>query len=85
MKKYLILFMLMFLMLTGCSKYNNSRGIGDSPVGKQDRSPAEIIVFPDGFENVATKCDGHGRRIYTTTREAAPVVVIDSNCPGGNQ
>lgn len=28
-------------------------------------APAEIIYMPDGFNNLATKCD-HGNRIYTS-------------------
>ena len=27
--------------------------------------PAEVIYMPDGFNNLATKCD-HGNRIYTS-------------------
>jgi hypothetical protein len=31
---------------------------GDSDSGKVDHSPADVIQFPDGFRNVAHKCDG---------------------------
>lgn len=49
-----------------------------------DRSPALVIAMPDHFSNVATKCDHHGHRVYTTTHgsEAAPglTVVPDPEC-----
>lgn len=31
---------------------------GDADSGKVDQAPADIIQFPDGFRNVAHKCDG---------------------------
>jgi hypothetical protein len=69
------------VVLGGCSGFNNSRGIGDAPVGQQDRSAPEVVVFSDQFQNVETKCS-HGNRLYTTTRNAAPVVVAhDPTCP----
>ena len=40
------------------------------PSGRFDDSPAEVINFPDQFANVAHKCDGHGHRVYSTTRQA---------------
>jgi hypothetical protein len=63
--------------LAGCSEYNDDRGKGDAPVGSSDDSPAVVINFPDGFANVARKCDGPNA-VYTHTREAAPVVVANS-------
>lgn len=37
----------------------------DAPTSKvRDSNPADIIEMPDGFSNVATKCDGHGHRLY---------------------
>jgi hypothetical protein len=75
------------IALTGCSHYNDVRGKGDSPVGPVDRTRAEITNFPDGFANVATKCDGHGHRLYVTTRgdqrPAQLTVLVDASCPGG--
>lgn len=47
------------LALTGCGKamepYN------DAPVGTQNKGSADIMNFPDGFSNVAAKCDGTTR------------------------
>lgn len=50
------------LLLTGCSELSNDSARVESPA---DISPGEVIAMPDGFSNVATKCDGHGNRIYT--------------------
>ncbi len=68
------------LVAGGCSSYNDKRGKGDAPVASSDDSPAQVINFPDGFANVATKCDGHGHRIYVNTREAAVTVIDDAAC-----
>jgi nitrous oxide reductase accessory protein NosL len=67
--------------LAGCSQANH--GTQDSPVSRtQDNTPAQIINFPDGFFNVAEKCDHHGHRIYSNTRDGAQVAVIeDKACP----
>lgn len=76
------------LALAGCSSYNDARGKGDAPVGPTDDSPAQIINFPDGFGNVAIKCDGHGHRLYVATHvktDPSVTVVEDSTCPGGGQ
>lgn len=67
----------------GCNSFNSQRGRGDAPVGKFDDSAAEVINFPDKFANVAHKCDGHGHRVYSTTRQATVVVIDDPSCDGG--
>jgi hypothetical protein len=69
--------------LGACDSFNSSRGRGDAPVGHYDDSSAEVINFPDKFANVAHKCDGHGHRVYSTTRQATVVVIDDPSCPGG--
>ena len=66
-----------------CDSFNSERGRGDAPIGKFDDSAAEILNFPDKFANVAHKCDGHGHRVYSTTRQAAVVVIDDPSCDGG--
>ncbi len=61
-------------------------GYGDAKVGRLERGPADVITFPDKFGNIATKCDGHGHRVYSTTHpvDAASIAVIeDPSCPGG--
>jgi hypothetical protein len=70
----------MGLATTGCNAVNDARGRGDAPVGSKDDAPAEVINFPDQFANVAHKCDGHGHRVYSTTRQAPVVVIDDPSC-----
>ncbi len=70
------------MAMGACSSFDNARGRGDAPIGPYDDSPAEVVNFPDKFANVAHKCDGHGHRIYSTTRQAAVTVIDDPTCPG---
>jgi hypothetical protein len=71
-------------LLAGCGKvvepYN------DAPVKSQNKQPAEVLNMPDGFSNVATKCD-HGNRVYVAfhgdaTYGAVAVVANDPSCAG---
>jgi hypothetical protein len=41
----------------------------DAPRGTEDTGPADIIQFPDGFSNVAHKCDGPNM-VYSSTNGA---------------
>jgi hypothetical protein len=49
-----------------------------------DRSPPDVYAMPDHYNNVASKCDGHGHRMYVTSnKDQAPsnlVVVSDESC-----
>lgn len=71
--------------LTGCDKA--SEPYQDAPrSGTVNRQPADIIEAPDGFSNVATKCD-HGNRLYISykgdqNRAAITVVAADPTCKG---
>ena len=65
------------LTLAGCGE---ARQDATKSGQKVDRGPAEVIAMPDQFRNVAHKCDGHGHRVYSTTRVAPPVVVDDPTC-----
>jgi hypothetical protein len=51
-----------------------------------DRSPADVYAMPNFFNNVASKCDGHGHRVFVTSNKSnAPsnlVVINDPSCPG---
>lgn len=48
--------------LTGCSgKY--SEPFKDAPRGTTNSGRADTVTMPDGFSNIATKCD-HGNRLY---------------------
>jgi len=53
---------LLGLVLTGCAS-KASEPFKDAERGKSNTSPADTLTFPDGFSNVATKCD-NGNRIY---------------------
>ena len=56
----------------------------DAPRGKQTNdSPADVIEMPDGFNNLATKCD-HGNRIYVTYHADSPygAVAVVPNAEG---
>lgn len=41
------------VLLAGCDATHR-----DSDTSKVDHAPATVIQFPDGFRNVAAKCDG---------------------------
>ena len=49
-----------------------------------DRTPPEVYAMPDHYNNVASKCDRHGHRMYVTSnKDQAPsnlVVVSDESC-----
>lgn len=64
-------------------KFNESRGRGDAPVKSVDDDAKEVVQFPDRFSNVAHGCDGHGHRIFVTTKSDQSrfmVVVPDESC-----
>lgn len=58
----------------------------DAPVGQRDETgPADLINMPDGFSNVAAKCDkGHGIRVYVVYHGDSPyasvAAVPDEKC-----
>ena len=38
-----------------------------------DRTPPDVYAMPDHYNNVASKCDGHGHRMYVTSnKDQAP-------------
>jgi hypothetical protein len=69
--------------LTGCASLTEP--FNDAPVERKDDTPAVIYSMPDGFANVASKCDGNGYRIFTTRGSdagggKAVAVVADPTC-----
>jgi hypothetical protein len=46
-------------LLGGCSKAVER--FQDAPRAATNTSPADVITMPDGFSNVAAKCDGPNR------------------------
>lgn len=74
------------LALTGCSD-KAREPFQDAPRGTTNDHPADIINFPDGYSNVASKCDGPNRVyvIYKAddpTRGSIAVVPNDPRCGG---
>lgn len=74
---------LLTLTLSACDK--GLERYQDAPVGTRDAAtPADLISFPDGYSNVAQKCDGHGHRVYVAfhgdQNYAALAVVDDPTC-----
>lgn len=56
----------------------------DAPRSGSNNGSAEVVTMPDGFNNVATKCD-NGNRVYTTFHSNDPygavaVVAQDPTC-----
>ncbi|WP_431977596.1 hypothetical protein [Micromonospora haikouensis] len=60
--------------LVGCAKMVEP--FNDAPRSAvENTAPADIVTFPDGFSNVATKCD-HGNRIYSAYHADSPYAAI---------
>ncbi|HVE93358.1 MAG TPA: hypothetical protein VNB24_00455 [Acidimicrobiales bacterium] len=58
----------------------------DAPRGEIVGGPADIVTFPDGFSNVASKCDGPNR-VYVVFKEnktygSVAVAANDPRCRG---
>lgn len=70
------------IMLTGCSKMTEQ--FNDAPVSGNNDAPALRVSFPDGFSNVATKCDGPNRVYVAFHGDSAyagvAVVANDPRC-----
>lgn len=72
------------LLAAGCGN-KALQPFQDAPrTGVVNTRPADIIDMPDGFNNVATKCD-HGNRLYVSYHNDAAygfiaVVPHDTTC-----
>lgn len=87
MRKVLVAVASVALLTAGCGvndAINERRGRGDAPIGRIDDGAKEVIQFPDRFANVAHACDGHGHRVFVTTRTSEAgmqmSVVDDASC-----
>jgi hypothetical protein len=49
----------LLLILTSCGR--QVEPYQDAPVGEVDEESADLVRMPDGFSNVAAKCDGTTR------------------------
>lgn len=61
-----------------------SSGHGDAAVepGGVDNAPAQIVQMPEGFRNVARKCDGPNM-VYSGSRgQTSDAVASGIRCPG---
>lgn len=72
------------LTLASCGLTKAQEPFQDAPRGVTNSSPADVIEMPDGFSNVATKCD-HGNRVYVVFKNDNPygaisVVPQDATC-----
>ena len=71
------------LALAGCGQKER---VNAHQSQKIDRTPADVYAMPNFFNNVASKCDGHGHRIFVTSNKSnAPsnlTVINDPSCPG---
>ena len=71
-------------LLVGCGAPERQNA-HQSPSGNIDRTPAEILAMPDHYNNVASKCDHHGHRVYVTSNKGSVpsnvVVMNDESCP----
>ena len=84
MRKLLVTGTAVALVLTGCTQKERVNAHQSNNV---DRTPADVYAMPNYYNNVASKCDGHGHRIFVTSnKSSAPsnlVVINDTSCPGG--
>lgn len=75
-------------MLAGCSQ-KALEPFRDAPVSGHQSGAAEVIEMPDGFSNIADKCDGHGHRVYVVfhgdSGYGSVTAISDPTCPGGGK
>ena len=57
--------------LSSCGLDKATEPYKDSGRGSTNSAKADLITFPDGFNNVATKCDGPNR-VYVTYHGDSP-------------
>lgn len=68
--------------LTGCGSQLDTVGeeFRDVRVANRDDTPADIIQMPEGYSNVAAKCDGTAR-VYVTRNDNGRAVAVAPNHP----
>lgn len=78
----------LMMIIGGCDEAQDKDA--ETSGQRVDRSAAEVIAMPDGYGNLATKCDGHGHRIYVTSNDGDDAVsntfvIDDARCVGGER
>lgn len=85
MKKFTIALVAVLSLAVGGCGAKQVEPYKDAPRSSNDNgAPADIVRMPDGFSNVADKCD-HGNRVYVifkgdNTYGALAVVPNDPTC-----
>lgn len=65
------------LLLAGCGGWSNvTEEYNDAPRGSNNDEPADTMSMPDGFSNVAHKCDGPNM-VYVIFKGDAAYGAID--------
>jgi predicted amidohydrolase YtcJ len=71
------------VVLGGCSS-KSQEPFKDAPVSGRNQASAEVLTMPDGFSNLAEKCDGHGNRVIVAFHGdgsyAALTAIRDPGC-----
>jgi PBP1b-binding outer membrane lipoprotein LpoB len=63
------------LLAAGCTA-KATEPYNDAPrSGTENSTPADVVTFPDGFSNVASKCDGPNR-VYVAFHADAPYAAL---------
>jgi hypothetical protein len=74
------------LVASGCGLNKITEPFQDAPVYQHLTGPAVVSNMPDGFSNWASKCDGHGDRVFVAyhgdANRAAIAVIRDPSCQG---
>lgn len=82
MKRALAAAVVLTLLVSGCGA-KGKEPFKDAPrSGTSNTGPADTITMPDGFSNLATKCD-HGNRIYVAfhgdQRQGVAITVVPAD------
>lgn len=82
---FVLVVLALAVTIGGCGKMREK--VKDAPMNDQldNTGVATRVVMPDGYSNVATKCD-HGNRIYVAFHGDSPYTAIaivpgDPTCP----
>jgi hypothetical protein len=82
---FVVVLAVIALFAAGCTQKERVNAHQSTNV---DRTPAQVYAMPNFYNNVASKCDGHGHRIFVTSnKSSAPsnlFVISDSSCPGAS-